>query len=191
MAFACMSGGCLFQAPVDFEPAAAMRAIINHLATEHPAITPRAREPGLRPPALLHSTVDIGRSPAHWANLLSRGSRFDSECNFPTLQRTTRAIGCFTGKPISTADKAILCIGSSSIAGLVSQVKPVAALPVAMGILRSTAHLAKKSSGEGSQMLAAKAHGLTANNDYVATQAQACTTAGTKMARASFTHHKS
>ena len=64
MAFACMSGGCLFQAPVDFEPAAAMRAIVDRLAlaTEHLAAITRAREHSHRLPALPRPTVDIGLS---------------------------------------------------------------------------------------------------------------------------------
>ena len=70
MALACMLQGCLFQAPADLEPAAAIQAIINHVAAEHPAQIPRVREPSLRPPALVRPTVDIGCSPAQWANFL-------------------------------------------------------------------------------------------------------------------------
>ena len=193
MALACMSGGCSFQAPVNFEPATAMQAIMNHLATEHPTNLPRACGPSLRPPATLCPTVDISRSPPQRANLRIGGSGFDSKCNIPELQLTTKAIACSTGKPISTADKAIYDIESLSIAGLVSQVsqasqvshvKTVAAIPAAVGVPRSTARLAKQSSGERSQVLPAKAHGSATDYEYLppcpyaATLARAYTTAG-------------
>ena len=41
-----------------------MQAIINHVAADHPAQIPRAREPSLRPPALIRPKIDIGCSPA-------------------------------------------------------------------------------------------------------------------------------
>ena len=47
-----------------------------------------------------------------------------------------------------------------------SQANTVAALPAASGILHSTAHLAEQSSGKGSQVLATRAHRLSANGDY-------------------------
>ena len=52
MALACVQGDCLFQAPVNIEPAAAIQAIINHVAADHSVQIPRALEPDLRPPAL-------------------------------------------------------------------------------------------------------------------------------------------
>ena len=184
MAFACVLGGCLFQALVDFEPTAAMQAIINHVATELPAQIPRAREPSLRLPALICPTVDIGCSPAQWADLLTRWSRFGSGCNIPAPQLTTQATACFSEELIGTADKAIHDIGSLSVADLLSQVKTVAVLPVATGILPAMAHSAKQGSGERSQTYAAKVRGLTTDCDYMlpcphaVAPAQACTTAG-------------
>ena len=60
MALACVLGDCLFQAPVGLEPAAAMQAIINHVAVDQPDQIHRARKPSLRPPALVRPKVDIG-----------------------------------------------------------------------------------------------------------------------------------
>ena len=70
MALACVLGDCLFQAPGGLEAVAAMQAIINHVAADHPAQIPRACEPSLKPPALVWPTVDIGCSPAQWADFL-------------------------------------------------------------------------------------------------------------------------
>ena len=55
------------------------------------------------------------------------------------------------------ADKAIHDTGSLAIDVLLTQVKAVAVQPVAVGILRATAHSAKQSSGERFQTFAAKA----------------------------------
>ena len=58
------------------------------------------------------------------------------------------------------ADKAIHDTGSLAIDVLLTQVKAVAVQPVAVGILRATAHSAKQSSGERFQTFAAKVRGL-------------------------------
>ena len=116
--------------------------MVNHEALEHPAQVPRAREPSLRPPALVRPTINIGCSPAQWANFLTRWSRFQTGCNIPAPQLANQAIACFWEELISTADKAIYDIGSLSIADLLVQVKTIAVLPVAVGILRAAAHSA-------------------------------------------------
>ena len=56
-------------------------------------------------------------------------------------------MACFSEELISTADKAIYDIGSLDLATLLSEVKAVAVQPVAVGILRATAHSAKQGSG--------------------------------------------
>ena len=124
-----------------------MQAIINHVAADHPDQIPRAREPSLRPPALARPTIDIGCSPAQWADFLTRWSIFKSGCNIPTSQLTTQAMACFSEELISTADKAIHDIGSLDLATLLSEVKAVAVQPVAVGFLRATAHSSKQGSG--------------------------------------------
>ena len=174
MAFAGTSGGCLSQAPVDFEPAAAAQAMISHLAKVHPASTPRARKPDPRPPALEHPYGDCSRS-------TTRGSGSDSVCKIPSLRLTTRATACFAKKPTSTANKLIHNTESLGIACLLSQAKTIAALTAAAGILRSTAHSAKQSSGERSQVLAHSKHRSATDHDhrpaclYEAVQARAHT----------------
>ena len=111
MALACVLGDCLFQAPVGLVPAAAMQAIINHVAADHPAQIPRAREPSLRPPALVRPKVDIGCSPAQWADFLRQWFRFSDGCNIPAAQMTMQAMACFSDELMSTADKAIHDMG--------------------------------------------------------------------------------
>ena len=65
---------------------------------------------------------------------------------------------------------------------MLREVKAVAVLPVAVGILRATAHSAKQASGERFQAFAAKVRGLTTDCNYVlpcphaAAPAQVCTT---------------
>ena len=80
---------------------------------------------------------------------------------------TTQAMACFSDKLISTADKAIHDIGSLAVDVLLTQVKAVAVQPVAVGILRATAHSAKQSSGERFQTFGAKVRGLTTDCNYV------------------------
>ena len=152
---------------MDLEPAAAMQAIINHVAAEHLAQIPRVLEPSLRPPALVRPKVDIGCSPAQWADFLRQWSRFSVGCSIPAAQMTTQAMACFSDELISTADKAIHDIGSLAVDALLTQVKAVAVQPVAVGILRAAAHSAKQASGERFQTFAAKVRGLTTDCNYV------------------------
>ena len=83
-----------------------MKVIIDHVAQVHPDQIPRAREQRVRPPPLVRLTVDIGCSPAQWADFLTRWTRFRSGCNIPAAQLTTQAMECFSEELISTADKA-------------------------------------------------------------------------------------
>ena len=78
MALACVIADCLFQAPVDAAPAAAMQAIIDHVALTHPDQIPRGRDQRIRPPPLVRPTIDIGCSPAQWADFQTRWTRFRS-----------------------------------------------------------------------------------------------------------------
>ena len=88
----------------------------------------------------------------------------------------------FSEELISTADKAVHDIGALDLDDLLSEVKAVAVLPVAVGILRATAHSGKQGSGERLQAFAAKVRGLTTDCNYVlpcphaATPVQVCTT---------------
>ena len=141
------SVGCSRQAPVKFEPAAAMRAITSHLATFYPVSPSRARKPGTRPPALVYPSANSCHPP-------SRGPKFGGACTSIALQPTTRSTACFAQKPTGTTDKPVSNIGSLSKLRLVRRVKTDAALPAAAGILRSTAHLAEQGGGEGPQPLA-------------------------------------
>ena len=58
---------------------------------------------------------------------------------------------------------------------MLREVKAVAVLPVAVGILRATAHSAKQASGERFQVFAAKVRGLTTDCKYATDPAQVCT----------------
>ena len=88
---------------------------------------------------------------------------------------------CFSEELISTADKAVHNIEGLDLDDLLREVKAVAVLPVAVGILRATAHSAKQASGEQFQAFAAKVRGLTTDCNYVlpcphaAAAPQACT----------------
>ena len=88
---------------------------------------------------------------------------------------------CFSEELISTVDKAVFDIGSLDLNNLMREVKAVAVLPVAVGILRATAHAAKQACGERFQAFEAKVRGLTTDCNYVlpcphaAAAAQACT----------------
>ena len=74
---------------------------------------------------------------------------------------------CFSEELISTADKAVFDIGSFDLDDLLREVKAIAVLPVAVGILRATAHAAKQACEERFQAFAAKVRGLTTDCSYV------------------------
>ena len=113
----------------------AMAAVINHVAQMHPDQIPRDRDNRIRPPPLVRPSIDIGCSPAQWADFLTRWARFRSGCNIPAAQLTTQAMECFSEELISTADKAVFNIGELGLDELLRKVKAVAVLPVAVGIL--------------------------------------------------------
>ena len=148
MALACHLAGFMFKAPGGAAPAVAMAAVINHVAQMHPDQIPRDRDNRIRLPPLVRPSIDIGCSPAQWADFLTRWTRFRSGCNIPTLQLTTQAMDCFSEELISTADKAVPNIGALDLDHLLREVKAVAVLPVAVGILRATAHSARQANGE-------------------------------------------
>ena len=167
MALACVIPACAFLAPAGAEPAVAMQHVINHVAIAHPAQIPRNRDPTIRPPALVRPKIDIGCSPAQWADFIRQWSRFSVGCNIVDDQLTTQAIACFSDELVSTADKAISDMGALAVAALLTQVKTIAVLPVAVGILRATANSAKQASGERFQTFAAKVRGLTTDCNYL------------------------
>ena len=163
---------CDFEAPDGLEPAMALQVIINHVALDHLAQIPGARAQGqqqapIRPPALIRPKIDIGCSPAQWADFLRQWSRFSIGCSIAAEQLTTQAMACFSDELVSTADKAIQDMGLLAVADLMAQVKSVAVQPVAVSILRATAHSAKQASGERFQTFAAKVRGLTTNCNYI------------------------
>ena len=101
-----------------------MQIIIDHVATVHPDQIPRGpREQRVRPPPLVRPTVDIGCSPAQWADFLTRWTRFRSGCNITATQLTTQAMECFSEKLISTADKAVHNIEGLDLDNLLHEVK--------------------------------------------------------------------
>ena len=73
MALACLVPACQFQAP-DPDPAVALQDMINHVAAAHPAQIPGGAAPAplVRPPALTRPSIDIGCSPAQWADFLKQ-----------------------------------------------------------------------------------------------------------------------
>ena len=167
----------MFEAPEDAAPAVAMAAVINYVAQMHPDQIPRDRDNRIRPPPLVRPSIDIGCSPAQWA-------RFRSGCKIPAAQLTTQAMECFSEELISTADQAVFNIGALGLDDLLREVKAVAVLPVAVGILRATAHSARQSHGERFQAFAAKVRGLTTDCKYIlpcphaAADVQVCNVAG-------------
>ena len=167
MDLACHFGECLFMAPAEAAPAAAMQAIINHVALVHPDQIPRARDQRIRPPPLVRPSINIGCSPAQWANFLARWTRFRIGCSIPADQLTTQAMECFSNDLISTTNKAVYDIGALDLDSLLREVKAVAVLPVAIGILRATAHSAKQACGERFQAFVAKVRNLTTDFNYV------------------------
>ena len=105
MALACHLVGCDFVAPGGANPAMDMAAIVNDVALVHPDELPYgARDNRVKPPPLVRPSIDIGCSPAQWANFMTRWTRFWNVCNIPTAQLTTQAMECFSEELISTAD---------------------------------------------------------------------------------------
>ena len=117
--------------------------------------------------ALIRPKIDIGCTPAQWADFLRQWSRFSVGCNIVDVQLTTQCMACFSDELVSTADKAIQDMGTLAVDALLTQVKSVAVQPVAVGILRATAHSAKQAAGERFQTFAAKVRGLTTHCNYI------------------------
>ena len=152
------SAGCSRQAPVNFEPTAAMRAITRRLATFYPASPSRARKPGSRPPTL-------GYLLAYNCHPPSRGPEFGGACTSVALQPTTRSAACFAEKPTGTMYNPVNDIGSFSKVSPVSRAKMVAALPAATGVCRSTAHSTKQGGGERPRVSALSARESTTDHN--------------------------
>ena len=113
MALACHLVGCNFEAPGGANPAMAMAAIVNHVALVHPDQLPRDnRDNRVKPPPLVRPSIDIGCSPAQWADFMTRWARFRNGYNIPAAQLMTQAMECFSEELISTADKAVFDIGA-------------------------------------------------------------------------------
>ena len=136
MALVCVVAACPF-APVDADPAAAMRAMVNHIALQHPGQLPAAQL-NVRPPTLVRPTIDIGCSPSQWADFIREWGWFLRGSNIQPIQATTQAMACLSRELASAADKAINNI-SLTVDELLRQVKTVAVLPVAVGVLRASA----------------------------------------------------
>ena len=63
---------------------------------------------------------------------------------------------CFSDELLNSADKAIFGFNTLNLDELMREVKAVAVQPVAVGILRATAHSAKQAHGERFQAFASK-----------------------------------
>ena len=73
MALACHLVGCNFVAPGGANPAMNMAAIVNHMALVHPDQLPYgARDNQVKPPPLVRPSIDLGCSPAQWADFITR-----------------------------------------------------------------------------------------------------------------------
>ena len=88
---------------------------------------------------------------------------------------TTQAMECFSEELLNTADKAIFGFNTMGLNELLQEVKAMADQPVAVGILRATAHSAKQAHGERFPLFAAKVCGLTSDSQV---GDQICSTAG-------------
>ena len=132
---ACVVAGCQF-APAEADPAANMRAMMGHIALQHPGQMPAAQI-NVRPPSLVRPTIDIGCSPSQWATFTKEWGWFVLGSNIQPIQATTQAMACFSRELASAADKAINNIISLDVDELLRQVKTVAVLPVAVGVLRA------------------------------------------------------
>ena len=167
MAFECVIPACDFIPPPAVENAAALQAIIDHMAIVHPAQIPRTCDPAVWPPALSRPTVDLGCTPAQWSVFLQQWSRFSIRCNITDVQMTTQCTACFSDELVNTADKAITNMGTLTIRELLAQVKSIAVQLVAVGILRAAAHSAKQVAGERFQAFATKVRNLVTDCNYV------------------------
>ena len=74
---------------------------------------------------------------------------------------------CFSEELLNTADKAIFGFNTMNLDELLREVKAVAVQPVAIGILRATAHSARQAHGERFQAFTAKVRGLTTDCKYI------------------------
>ena len=168
MALACHIVGYDFEAPGAADVAVNMATIVNHMAIVHPDQLPGgAQDNRVKPPPLLPPTIDLGCSPAQWGNFLTRWTRFRNGSNIPASQLTAQAMECFSDELLNTADKAIFRFNTLSLNKLMKEVKAVAVQPVAVGILRATAHSAKQAYRERFQAIAAKVRGLTTDCKYI------------------------
>ena len=162
MALACHVAGCGFEQLGALDAATSIAAIVNHVAIAHPDQLPNgARDNRVKPPPLVRPTIDLGCFPAQWSDFLRRWNRFRNGSNIPASQLTTQAMECFSEELLNTADKAIFGFNTMNLDELLREVKAVAVQPVAVGILRATAHSARQAHGERLQVFAAKVRWLT------------------------------
>ena len=169
MALVCVMLNCDYVPPPNADPAAAVQDLVDHVAGNHPAQINMNQQgaPRVRPPALSRPSIDIGCTPAQWAEFLYQWERFSIGCKVTAAQLTPQCTACFSDELVSTAHKAIANISTLAIDALLTQVKSVAVKPVTVGILRTAAHSAKQVAGERFQTYASKVRGLMTDCDYV------------------------
>ena len=121
----------------------------------------------MRAPAITRPSIDIGCSPAQWAEFLSQWNRFFDACDIADAQAAPQCTACFSDELVNTADKAIANMRTLTIDALLTRVKAVAVKRVSVGVRRSNAHSAKQAAGESFQQFVTKVRGLIVDCNYV------------------------
>ena len=153
--------------PVGTDPQQAAAALFVHTLAAHSIPGQGAQRTGVRAPALIRPSIDIGCTPAQWADFLSQWGRFYGACDITPAQAAAQCTACFSDELVNTADKAIANMRSLNIDELLTRVKAIAVKRVSVGIRRSNAHNAKQAAGESFMQFVTKVRGLIVDCNYV------------------------
>ena len=109
MPVACLHHGCTSfrELPDGDDAQAAATALLVHTLTVHGGRQQETRESGVRAPAIARPSVDIGCSPAQWAEFLGQWKGFLDACDITKAQEAAQCMACFSSELVNTADKQI------------------------------------------------------------------------------------
>ena len=152
MPVVCLHPGCgSFPAqPDEVDAQTAATALLVHTLTAHGGLggPPQgARGSGVRAPAITRPSIDIGCSPAQWAEFLGQWSGFLDACDITEAQEAAQCMACFSSELVNTADKQIANLRTLSVTQLLVRVKAVAVKRVSVGVRRSNAYSVKQAAG--------------------------------------------
>ena len=158
MSITCPHPGCTSfpaqAAGTDAQTAAV--ALLTHTLTAHAAPAQGARGSGVRAPAIARPSIDIGCSPAQWAEFLGQWRGFFNACDIADAQAAAQCMACFSNELVNTADKQIANMRTLTVNQLLTRVKAVAVKRVSVGVRRSNAYSVKQAAGESFQQFVTK-----------------------------------